>query len=67
MKAYTDIEQSKDPRYKENLEVKEVDLEKEIASQYEANYEEYLTYEEFADIAKYFYELGLKAQKGEEV
>ena len=39
------------------------DLEKEIANQYESNYEEYLLYEEFADIAKHFYELGLKAQK----
>ena len=46
------------------LEVKEVDLEKEIANQYESNYEDYLTYEEFADIAKHFFELGLKA-KGE--
>ena len=49
----------------DTLEVKEVDLEKEIASQYESNYEDYLTYEEFADIAKHFFELGLKAQKGE--
>ena len=49
------------------LEVKEVDLLEEIVNQYESNYnyEEYLTYEEFADIAKYFFELGLKAQKGE--
>lgn len=29
MKAYTDIEQSKDPRYKENLETKEVDKAKD--------------------------------------
>ena len=49
----------------DTLEAKEVDLEKEIASQYESNYEDYLTYEEFADIAKHFFELGLKAQKGE--
>jgi hypothetical protein len=42
------------------LEVKEVDLEKEIANQYESNYEEYLTYEEFADIAKHFFELGMQ-------
>ena len=58
------VELAKDPRYKENLEVKEVDLQKEVASQYESNYEEYLTYEEFADIAKYFFELGLKTRKG---
>jgi len=48
----------------DTLEVKEVDLNKEIANQYEANYEEYLTYEEFSDIAKHFFELGLKAHKG---
>ena len=47
------------------LEVKEVDLKKEIADIYEANYEEYLTYEEFADIVKHFFELGLRVQKGE--
>ena len=41
------------------LEAKEVDLDEEIANQYESNYEDYLTYEEFADIAKHFYELGL--------
>ena len=49
----------------DSLEVKEVDLAKEIANQYESNYEDYLTYEEFADIAKHFFELGLKVQKGE--
>lgn len=42
-----------------------VDLQKEIANQYESNYDEYLTYEEFADIAKYFFNLGVKAQKGD--
>ena len=46
--------------YLDTLEVKEVDLQKEVASQYESNYEEYLTYEEFADIAKYFFELGIQ-------
>ena len=51
----------------DTLEVKEVDIEKEIANQYESNYEDYLTYEEFADIAKHFFELGIKAQKGKEV
>ena len=45
------------------LKVKEVDLEKEIANQYESNYEEYLTYEEFADIAKHFFELGINTRK----
>lgn len=48
---------------KMDIKKKEVDLEKEIADIYEANYEEYLTYEEFADIAKYFFELGLNSQR----
>lgn len=47
----------------DTLEVKGVNLEKEIADIYEANYKKYLTYEEFVDIAKYFFELGLKAKK----
>ena len=42
------------------IEVKEVDLKKEIANQYESNYEEYLLYEEFADIARHFFELGME-------
>lgn len=42
-----------------------INLKNEIANLYESNYEDYLTYEEFADIAKHFFELGLKAQKGE--
>ena len=50
----------------DTLEVKEVDLKKEIASQYESNYEDYLTYEEFADIAKHFFELGLLSTITEE-
>lgn len=47
----------------DTLETKEAGLEKEIANQYEANYEEYLTYEEFADIAKHFFEFGIKAKE----
>ena len=47
----------------DTLEVKEVNLEKEIANQYESNYEDYLTYEEFADIAKHFFELGIKIKE----
>lgn len=47
----------------DTLEVKGVDLKKEIADQYEFNYEDYLTYEEFADIAKYFFELGFKSKQ----
>ena len=49
--------------YIDTLEVKEVNLEKEIASQYESNHEDYLTYEEFADIAKHFFELGMQQSK----
>ena len=48
------------------LEVKDVDLKNEIVNLYESNYEDYLTYEEFAYIANYFFELGLKVQKGEQ-
>lgn len=45
------VELARDARYKENLEVKEVDLKKEI---------QYMEH-----IARYFFELGLKSQKGE--
>lgn len=55
---------AKDTRYKENHEVKEVDISKEIESEY--NPIDGLSFEEFARIAKHFYSLGL-AQKGEEV
>ena len=55
---------AKDTRYKENSEAKEVDLEKEA--------ENFVQTEEFVKnespvlaIAKYFFELGLNAQKGE--
>ena len=54
---YVDTEELLD--FLDTLEVKGVDLNEEIANQYEANYEEYLTYEEFADIAKHFFELAL--------
>ena len=46
----------------DTLEVKEVDLEKEI--EFEYNPVDGLSFEEFARIAKHFYSLGL-AQKGE--
>lgn len=59
---------AKDPRYSENLGVKEVDLEKE--------YEEFVVDDPIfgyfitndtmgMELAKHFFELGLKAQKGE--
>ena len=65
---------AKDPRYKENLEVKDVDLEKEIddymAKEWEGIEENKFLYDmvktELSDIARHFFELGLKvAQKGE--
>lgn len=68
----TGVEFARDTRYKENLEVKEADLEKEI---YDAEkrfgdidemggYRILLFDDEFRDILRHFYELGLKA-KGE--
>lgn len=50
----------------DTLEVKEVDLEKEIDKELaEEWYGEYIDLEKFKRTAKHFYELGLKAQKGE--
>ena len=59
-----------------NLEVKEMDLEKEIQRQYEVHKNPdnnivkncvVITKDGFEYFAKHFFELGLKAQKGEEV
>lgn len=47
------------------LEVKEVDLEKEIDLRI-GKLHTPLHYEELKDFAKHFFELGIKAQKGEE-
>ena len=47
------------------LEVKEVDLEKEIGKYLDVNNIEYGFQVKLFDFAKYFFELGLKAQKGE--
>lgn len=61
------VEFARDTRYKENLEVKEVDLEKE----YKDFVEEDPVYNKLVNdivgkaIAKHFFELGFKAQKGE--
>ena len=69
------VELARDPRYKENLEEKEVDFEKELDKKWNkcqpidgrmgleiASIE----HEQFDNIAKHFFELGLKAaQKGE--
>ena len=61
------VELARDARYKENLEVKDVDLEKE----YKDFVEEDPVYNRLVNgivgkaIAKHFFELGFKAQKGE--
>lgn len=48
------------------LEVKEVDLEKEIDKEIETRWRgEYLFTSKFRESARHFFELGLKAQKGE--
>ena len=47
----------------DTLEVKEADLEEEIKLNY--NPVDGLEFQEYKRIAKYYFELGLKAQKGE--
>ena len=50
----------------ESLKVKEVDLEEEIDKELDRIwYGEYLNTDKFSESAKHFFELGLKAQKGE--
>ena len=47
-----------------SLQVKEVDLEKEIDEELDRNwYGEYIRHDKFAESAKHFYELGLKTQR----
>lgn len=58
------VELARDARYKENLEVKEVDLKKEISEYFVEHPDEFFS-DKYKLIAKYFFELGLKAQKGE--
>ena len=49
-----------------SLKVKEVDLEEEINNELKRTwYGEYLNTDKFKESAVYFFELGLKAQKGE--
>ena len=51
-----------------NMEVKEVDLEKEIDKVWDTDYEDFgILADDFYKVAKHFFELGLKAQKGEGV
>ena len=47
------------------LEVKEVDLEKELGKYLDGNDIEFSYQIKLLDFAKHFYELGLKEQKGE--
>jgi len=71
--GYNGLNLARDPRYKENHEVKDVDLEKEIKEEYlkrrcyygKDNILVILNEPQFNNIAKHFFELGLKAQKGE--
>ena len=55
---------ARDPRYKENLEVKEVDLEKEI-EMLKGDYEQVdvAWNNDFDFIARHFFELGLNSKK----
>ena len=48
----------------DTLEVKEVDLEKEMGKYLDANDIEFSYQIKLLDFAKHFFELGLKAQKG---
>ena len=65
--GYSGLNLAKDPRYKETLEVKEVDLKKEMENWIERNQDSAGFYDN-VEFAKHFFELGLKAaQKGEEV
>ena len=68
--GYSGLDLAKDPRYKENLEVKEVNLEKEIDKmwnlRFNLGWDEYsalsMNHEGFAHVAKHFFELGLNSQ-----
>ena len=61
------VELARDTRYKETLEVKEVDLDKEINRVWNETSDSFTPncWIEFENIAKHFFELGLRAQKGE--
>ena len=71
--GYNGLDLARDPRYKENPEVKEVDLEKVFNDEYSkfSNNTDAMDYTfpidlaDFKDFAKHFFELGLKTQKGE--
>lgn len=66
--GYSGLNLAKDPRYKENLEMKEVDLDKELSYEdYKGFFEKYPNlsddwgFEEAWTFAQYFFELGLNA------
>ena len=66
--GYSGLNLAKDPRYKENLEVKEVDLEEEMSNYLGDDWRKDADGKienEMVAFAKHFFELGLKAQKGE--
>jgi hypothetical protein len=66
--GYGGVELARDPRYKENLEVKEVNLDREIRRYRMGNpiiqHKEESLYDYMSNVAKHFFELGLKAWKG---
>ena len=57
------VELARDIRYKENTEVKEVDLEKEMSEYFVEHPDEFFS-DKYKLFAQHFYELGIKA-KGE--
>lgn len=62
------VELARDPRYKENIKEKEVDLEKEFDDYTKDILACDVQFEPFTHLhncAKHFFELGIKAQKGE--
>ena len=64
--GYAGVELARDPRYKKNIEVKEVDLDKEIDLEEDKYHGFYsLSRADIIDVAKHFFELGIRAQKGE--
>ena len=56
-------------QFLDTLEVKEVNLKKEIDDVWKKDFSghfDVIGYTDFIELAKYFFKLGLKAQKGEE-
>lgn len=59
------VELARDTRYKENIEVKEIDFEKEVKSWIDENTCNGYCSASIHDTAEHFYEIGIKAMKGE--